>query len=477
VTKKSLYVRSNFKVNQTPQFKVLSGDQCEDVYLSALEVLERTGADILSKEGLGLFKNGGCWAEGERVHFPSSVVERAVKNVPSRIVISNRKGERALFLEAQNVYFGPGSGQNYVFDILTGERRAFQREDHEHTATVCDALPNIDFVAGKGACAFADLVKNTTKPIVQKASSVDQCRDIVNLAVAVAGSVEAVERKPFFIFQVESDSPLRGSAAALDQVIFAGKKRLPVIYSTRAFAGDGLPVTMAGALVMALADSLVGLVANQLAGCGAPFMMGGLLSALDLDNGSQSCGAPEHGLLSSAFVDVCRYLQIPNFSMGGCTDSPVLDAQGSVETAFSVLSSGLSGANLIQGCNVMESGNTASLDLLVMNDEIIGMVKRILKGIPVDDDTMAVDVIDEVGPGGHFLGSEHTILNFRSQTWWPTIINRNRYDDWTGAGKKTLAQRVNEKTRGILNNHQPEPLSQDTLAKINEILSKIEYKD
>lgn len=471
---KSLYVRSNYQVNQTPQFKVLSSDQCEEAYLSALEILERTGADIFSAEALSLFVNGGCWVEGNRVRFPSHIVEMAVQTVPSRVVISNRKGERTMFLEGQNTFVGPGTGSNFVIDPFSGERRDIQKSDYQQTALVCDALPNIDFVSGVGGCSFGDLVKNTTKPIVQKVAGLQQCEKILKIAAVVAGSAEAVRRSPFFILQVESTSPLSGSGEAIDQVIFAGKNRVPVIYATQAFSGDLAPATMAGSLAMALADCLVGLVANQLAESGAPFVMGGLLSSFDQKSNSRTFGAPEHGLLSSALVDICRYLHIPNYIMGGCTDSKILDAQGSLEAAFSLLSGGLSGANVIQGCNVIESGNTTSLDLLVMSDEIMGMVKRILRGIDVNDDTMAVDVIDEVGPGGHFLGAEHTIMNFRSETWWPTLLNRKRYDEWSAGGKKTLAQRTNEKTQSILHNHQPESLPEETIAKINELLAQME---
>ncbi|MEL7566699.1 MAG: trimethylamine methyltransferase family protein, partial [Dehalobacterium sp.] len=235
---KSLYVRSNYQVNQTPQFKVLSSDQCEEAYLSALEVLERTGADIFSAEALNLFANGGCWVEGNRVRFPSHIVEMAVQTVPSRVVISNRKGERAIFLEGQNNFVGPSMGGNFVLDPISGERREFQKSDYQQTALVADALPNIDFVSGVGGCSFGDLVKNTTKPIIQKVNNVKQCEKILKIAAAVTGSSESVRRSPFFIFQIASTSPLSGSGEAMDQVIFAAQNRVPVIYATQAFSGD-----------------------------------------------------------------------------------------------------------------------------------------------------------------------------------------------------------------------------------------------
>jgi len=220
-----------------------------------------------------------------------------------------------------------------------------------------------------------------------------------------------------------------------------------------------------------LADSLAALITTQLINEGAPFIMGVSLGLAGQSEGRVLKGAPEHSLASAGLTNISRYLKLPCFITGGISDAKIFDAQASIESAFSLLAGGLAGPNLIAGCNLLDSGLTSSLDVLVMNDEIIGMVRRIFRGIEVDDETLAEDAIDEVGPGGHFLGSEHTMRHFRKETWWPTIINRLRHADWVKSGEKTFAQKAQEKAARILSNYRPEPLPEEILSKINEILS------
>lgn len=484
---RSQYVRSNYQVNATPQFQMLSEDQCETIVNGALEVLERTGAEVHSEEALKIFKNGGCWVDGNRVRFPSHLVEWAIRTAPSRIVISDRKGKRSMFLEGQNVYYGPGSTNTYTLDPFTGERRRPKKSDTVQAAVTVDALPNISYAMDNGTItdvtpalsdvhAFQVLVENTTKPIIHSGFGVDQCQDIVDMAAAAAGSMEALQQNPFLILYSESSPPLRHSAEAINKAIFAAKAKIPVIYTPCAFSGDAAPATIAGSLVVAVSDFLVGLVAGQLVNKGSAFIMGGLISTMDMSNPNSSSDAAELSLLSAGLTCVARYMKIPMFSTGGCTDSKVIETQTGIEAAFSILIAGLSGANIIHNCNYMEGGATGSLELMTMDDEIIGMVKKILGGIKVDDQHLAVDVIDNVGPGGHFLGEEHTMAHFR-EFWAPTLINRLRYDGWKAEGSKSMGQRVKEKTQDIINNHKPEKLSDNVLKKIQAIVDRAEARE
>ncbi|MGI6684711.1 MAG: trimethylamine methyltransferase family protein [Bacillota bacterium] len=466
MTSKSLYVRANYQVNQTPQFRMLSNDQCEEIYLSALEILERTGVTVENKELLELYGDKNCWIDGNRVRFPAYLVQWALRTAPCRVVLSNREGKRSLFLEANNIYYGTGAYTKFVLDLDTGERREATAEDHEKTARLSDGLSNIDFLTG----CLADLVKYTSKPVIHNFSDLDDGQKMVEIGAAVAGGLSALQQKPFFSFHVESASPLL-PGDTWDKVKFAAQNRIPLIYSSNALAGSEAPVTLSGYLALILADSLAALITSQLVNEGAPFILGVSMGLEGQEEGVKSVGAPEHSLISAGLANISRYLNIPSFITGGMTDAKTFDAQASIETAFSLLAGGLIGPNLVAGCNILEFGNTSSLDLLVMNDEIIGMVKRILRGIDVNDDTLAVDAIDEVGPGGHFLGSEHTMRYFRKETWWPTIINRLRHADWVKAGEKTFAQKAKEKAARVLGNHQPEPLPEAVLEKISAILS------
>jgi trimethylamine--corrinoid protein Co-methyltransferase len=194
---------------------MLSEDQCESIVNGALEVLERTGAEIHSPEALEILEKGGCWVEGKRARFPSQLVEWAIGRAPSRIVISDRNGKRAMFLEGQNVYYGPGPTNTYVLDAFTGERRRPLKSDTVRAAVTADALPNISYAMDHGTItdvtatladvhAFQALVENTTKPIIHWGFGVDQYQDIVDMAAAVRGGLEALQQNPFIILYSES---------------------------------------------------------------------------------------------------------------------------------------------------------------------------------------------------------------------------------------------------------------------------------
>ena len=484
---RSQYVASNYQVNETPQFQVLSDDQCETILNGALEVLERTGAEVQSSAALDIFREAGCWVEGARVRFPSHLVEKAIRSAPSRITISDRSGKRAMFLEGNNVYYGPGSSNIYTLDPFTGERRQPTKADTVRAAVAVDALPSISFAMDNGTVtdvtatlsdvhAFQALVENTTKPIIQSGLGVDQFQDVVDMAAAVRGGMEALQQNPFIIFYSESSPPLKHSAEGLDKAIFAAKARIPVIYAPCIFAGGVAPATMAGCLVVAVADFLVGLVAGQQVSEGAPFIMGGLMSTMEMSSSILSYGAPELSLLSAGLTSVARHMGLPMFSTAGGTDSKVIDTQMAIEAAFSILIAGLSGANIVHGCSNMEYGATGSLELMTMDNEIIGMVKRILKGVTVDDEHLAVDVMDAVGPGGHFMGEVHTMNHFR-EFWAPKLISRLRYDPWVAEGAKSMAQRVKEKTQDILSNHQPERLADGVLGEIQAVVDRAEARE
>jgi len=178
--------------------------------------------------------------------------------------------------------------------------------------------------------------------------------------------------------------------------------------------------------------------------------------------------------VGTGMSNLLRYLRIPSFGFAGASDSKISDAQMGLEEAFSLLHMGLAGTNLIQGCGLLEYGLTGSLVMLVIGDEIIGMIRKIIKGIEVNEERLARGGIDAVQPGGTYLGEEHTLKYFRKEFWWPTLMNRNRIKDWTEAGSKSLGQRATEKTHRILQTHEPEKLSDDVLAKLKEIIEKAE---
>lgn len=484
-TTRSLYTRANFEVNQSTVWKMLSEDQCEELVMTAMEVLERTGAEVLNKEAQDIFEKAGCWVDGNRVRIPSALSEWAVRTAPSRVTLCDRNGKRALRLETTNAYYGPGQNNTYIIDPVTGERRKPLKADVINTGIVCDGLKNVDFAMSNGRAtdveeSFADvhsfeaLVTNTTKPIIQSVKGVEQAQAVLDIATAVAGSLKEFQKNPFVVLLIETEGTLVHPEEAMAKVIFAAKNGVPYIYATKLIAGETAPATPAGTIVVALADVLVGVLLGQLVRQGASVIAGGFFTINDKENGVLPFAAPEVSLMGSGMANALRYIGVPSFGLAGASDAKATDAQMGLEAAFSILHAGLAGTSLIHGCGQLEYGLTGSLDLLVMGDEVMGMTRRMMKGIEINEERLARGVIDEVQPGGHYLGEEHTLKYFRDEFWWPTLMNRSRIDDWTAAGAKTLGTRANEKTQTLIKTHQTEKLSDDVLAKIKAILEQAE---
>jgi trimethylamine--corrinoid protein Co-methyltransferase len=200
---------------------------------------------------------------------------------------------------------------------------------------------------------------------------------------------------------------------------------------------------------------------------------GGVHFAMDMNTGVASYGSTENYLMDAAMTEVCQYLGLPVFSLAGCSSSKVFDGQATLESMYSVLAAALSGANLIHDVGYIEDGLCGSFEMVLVSDEIIGMVKRFISGIKVDKNTLALDVIEKVGPGGNFLTEEHTVKNFKNEMFMPKLIDRSVYANWKTSGSKTLEQRVNEKVKEILSSYKPEPLPDDKLEKIDEYMKKI----
>jgi trimethylamine--corrinoid protein Co-methyltransferase len=259
-------------------------------------------------------------------------------------------------------------------------------------------------------------------------------------------------------------------------VLYSAEKGIPAIYTPCVICGATAPATLAGALAQGLAECLVGAVIAQLKKKGTPIIIGGVASILDMASTILCYGAPELHLLSAAYADIAKWLRIPIFSTAGCSDAKVLDQQAAIESAISITVAALSGANLIHDVGYLESGLIGSYDMMVMSDEAISMVKRIMRGILVDEEHLAVDVINRVGPGGHYLADEHTYECFRNEFWFPKLMDRLRWDEWQQAGSRTMAQRVREKVIDLLENYEPEPLPDDVLKEVKEIIAQADER-
>lgn len=481
-------MKASSTVSMTPRLQVLAADQKETLFLSILDVLERTGVRVDNDEGLELLHGAGAFIGRERrVHIPSHMVQDAIASAPRRIAIYNRLGERAVFLEDHRVWFCSQVDSTYFFDPfayhndrpLVHNRRPCVRDDARLGAVVCDALPNIDMVSfsslysdvsGQIAIRLGhkDTVTNCTKPLMHGTGDFASLKAIAEMAAVVAGGWDELARRPYYVHYAEPFSPLTHTDEGVAKLLFCVEHGIPVIYTPMTIAGSSAPVTAAGNLVACMAESLSGLVMAQLRRRGAPFIFGGVPTVMDMSTTLVSYGAPEMSLWSAALTEMAHHLRLPVFSTAGCTDAVAFDQQAAAEAAISCLMAALSGANLVHDVGFTEAANSASLELIVATDEFISMIETIMGGIQVTPETLALEVMEQVGPGGSYLVEEHTVRHFR-ENWFPNLMNRGNYEQWAAAGGMSLGDRANQRVRRILNEHQPEPLPPEVVAELDKM--------
>jgi trimethylamine--corrinoid protein Co-methyltransferase len=468
------------------QLTVLSESEMGQIHWAALEVLRRTGVEFQHQGALDVLKEAGALvSDGNRVRFPPAMVEDAISSGPSRIVMCDRDGDAAMFLEGTRSYFGSGSDTLNILDPQTGEHRRFRRSDLVDAYRLCDALPNIDFVMSIGIPSDVDvqlqydtqlamMLEHTRKPIVFVTNDGASCQRAIDMAAAAAGSHEALAERPQILLYSEPSSPLTQSETALEKLMLMASYRLPILHSPAVLMGATGPVTLAGGLVQAVAEVLSGLVLHQLTRRGAPFAFGAAVPQLDMRAMVASYVSPEFQLNNIAMAQLGRWYGMPTWGTAGCSDSQVVDEQAALEAMLGILIARLSGANLIHDAGYFQSGLSTSFELVVLADELVAMTDQLMRGIEVNDDTMLVAEIDEVGPGGDFIRTKETVSRFRDY-WFPSLISRMTRERWLEAGGTTLGERLNIRVKEIISQHRPTPLDPGKRRKIQEILVSAQH--
>jgi trimethylamine--corrinoid protein Co-methyltransferase len=478
---------TNYHAHQTPQFRVLSDQQIENVYQATLECLNRTGVHVLNAEARELLYSAGAQVDGVRVRIPPHIIQDAVSANPRSFTLWGRDQRHKLQIVPDRVYFGPGPTCTYFVDPVTGERRKVRRGDPGLTARVCDALDNIDYVMSLGLIddvtpslapvyEFAEMVANTGKVVLPWAYTVDNVKDIYQIALAVAGDKESLRKRPFLAFFSTYQSPLIHTDHDLANVLWAVEHHLPIVYLGGGAAGSSAPVTGAGNMVISLAGALSGLAIAQLKSRGSAVCIGGVPQAMDLRTARPAYGGPEMSLYSAALSDVSRYLGVPFMGTAGASESKVLDLQAAIESTLQVLLSGLSGATLVHDVGFLDCADIGSLEMLLMNDEIIAMTRRVMRGIEVSDDTLMLDLIDKIGPGGEFMSTKETARRCRAEIWQPTLMDRDPWVSWSAEGASTTSERIKTRLNKILAGHQPPPLPDGASERIEAILNAAEAR-
>jgi trimethylamine--corrinoid protein Co-methyltransferase len=463
------------------QLKVLSEDDIRQVDSAVLAVLSEVGVRVDYRPALEVFRDSGCRVDFDRrvVLIPEEVLRRALSTAPSAFTLYGKSREWDVHVDLDRIYTIGGSCALEVLD-LDGVRRKATLQDLVDLTRLQDALENLHIMhslvvpqdipqPGFERIMFATVMKHTTRNFYSQGQGGRSIRDQVEMAAVIQGSVEEVKRRPIFTIVCCLISPLVQTAERVEELMESARFGIPLYIEVDNMAGATAPVTLAGALVEECANVLCGVTLAQLVNPGCPCIFSIASGILNMTNGQYSGGAPETGLLHAATAQMARFYGLP-FQGGTGIDATVPDAQAGYERALQVLTNALAGTNFIHlSVGMMEQMLLASYEQCVIDDEVLGAAFRIARGVEVNEETLAVEVIREVGPGGNFLAHEHTARNFRREFWFPKITNRETYPGWMAAGGKDMRQRANARAREILATHDPRPLTPEQEREIDRI--------
>lgn len=459
----------------------LTSDQLSMLHEASLEIMADTGMRFFDQEALELFIKGGAKVtDGNLVHIPSNLVEWAIQTTPKNITIYDQTGRRFMNLGKHRSYFGPGSDCMSIYDLDTGEHRKAVLSDVINGVRLVDALPNYNFVMSMFLPSdipeetyerhqMAILLQESTKPIVFVGIEANSTVFAVKMAEMIAGGAKQLQSYPFVINYVNTVSAFQHNEGSLKRLLYAAERNLPTIYAPGNSRGLTAPMTIAGSLALGNAGQLAGLVLAQLKREGSPFIRGNPSGHLmDMNSMVSLYGAPEGG---SFGWDLAHYYDIPIFGTAGCSDAKVFDAQAAAEAALTLFDNILNGANLIHDIGYLDCAMTGSLEFVYFNNELIGWLKQYLHKLEINEETLALDLIHEVGPDGDFLEAEHTFNHVR-EDWYPVIFDRLDYPRWAERGGKKVRERANEKVKEIIEDHRANPLPNDVVQKLNNFATQ-----
>ncbi len=466
----------------TPTFQMFRQEDCQTLHLASLEILRRTGARVHHPQALRLLQDAGAVVTDDNlVRFPHELVEWALSQTPSTVTLCRRGSNQPMIhMEAAKVSFGTGSDCPNYLDPHTQTQRLFTSQDVINCIRLLDVLPQMDFCMSMGIPSDLDspspyrhqaawMMENTVKPIVFISDDRADSEAIVAMASAIAGGQDALRMNPTLLCYSQVTTPLTHGYTSTDKLLYMAELGIPIVHQPSPMMGGTAPVTMAGAFALGNAEVLSGLVIHQLKHRGAPFVYGQGLHHMDMKTTISVYGAPEFELARVATAEMARYYHLPNWGYAGHSDSCTMDEQAASDATSSVLVALLSGQNLVHDIGYLEAGLTTSPEMIVYCAETIQRMRCFTRGMALDEESLALEIIDQIGPGGSFLTSDHTLKHFRD-FWQPTLSNRYRMHEWVRKGSTRLSDRLRDKTISLMESTNPEPIPDAARVEIEYIL-------
>jgi trimethylamine--corrinoid protein Co-methyltransferase len=464
--------------------QVLEADEIARVHDASLRILAEVGVQLPHGEVLERFADSGAQVdhEAERVRIPVELVERSIASAGKQFAVYGRDvGKTARFGFGERSY-NSIAGEAHWIDRPGGRRRPAVLADVAVASRVGDALEHINLVGGmtdpsdvpapvRCVEVMAQMLKNTTKPIHFWFHDRASAKYLVDMTIALRGDERRARELPVCYPFLEPISPLRFPFNGVDMLFETARLNLPVPIGPMAQMGLSAPCTLAATMAQENAEILAGVCVTQLIQPGMPVMYGGIPHAFDMGTTQLIFSGPEQAIFGVAMTQIGKHYGFPVYINVGLTDAKRPDAQAGLEAGTTLVLGAAAGADIFGHMGIAGVDQASSLDMLVFQDEVIGFVESALREMDFSDEAFALDVVREVGPGGSYIGTDHTALNFRKALWFPKLLDRQFYDAWLAGGAESLEERCRRRTEELLATHQPEPVDEGTEAAIDEVVA------
>ena len=468
-----------------PKLNLLSDDLVKQIIEEGFALLMNPGIQIHNTEALSLLADAGAEVDMEReiAKIPEKIARQALETRPSEFYLYDLDGEQVVHYGGDSVQFDPGSGGITILDSETQQQRQALTEDFVKFVKLVETLPQIDaqstaFITSDVPEGIGDLYRlylaliYMRKPIITGAFEKETWWTMKDMLVAVVGSEKDLAKKPIAVFDACPSPPLKWSDITCQNLIDCAKYNIPAQLISMPIAGAAAVVTLAGAVVQHTAECLSGVTINQLANPGAPVVWGGSPATFDMRKGTTPMGAIGTWMINCAYIQVGKELGMPTHSYLGMSDAKIVDAQCGLESS-SAFFPALAGANMVSGAGMMDFESCLSYEKLVIDAEIIGMAKRLIKGIDGRQTPIALDIIQELGHTGNFLSHPHTMKWFREELYIPSeVIDRDTLEAWEKKGSKSTWERAQDRVDSLLTQYQPSSISDEVKKELRHITTK-----
>lgn len=467
-----------------PSLNVLDDQGIEALHRASMEILDTIGVRIPHPEMRTLFRAAGAEVDNttQVVKIPEQLIMACLASVGKSFTLYGRDHKmQAVFGEGTRNYSSSAGQASWIDDTGT-KRRSASLDDIPVAACIADGLPWINLVGAMSdpheipveyrcVSVAAELVKHTTKPVGFWFHDRASCRYLLEVLVAVAGNEAEAARFPLTHPFLEPVSPLEFPFHGIDLIFETARLSLPVPVGPMAQTGATAPCSLAGTLAQENAEILAGICVTQLIKPGLAVIYAGIPHAFDMRTTQLIFAGPEQALMAVAMTQMGKHYNLPVSVNVGLTDSKIPDAQAGLEAGITLVCGAMAGAEAFGSFGICGVDQGASLAMLVMQNELVGYVERILDGIEISEDKIGLDVIRTVGHGGNFLAEKHTLQNFKKELWFPNLLDRQFWSKWSMGGALSMQARCISMKDKILREHQPEPLDEDISRELDKIVA------